>query len=132
MAKLFNAPPQFTKEKAYERFKNELLAWKRITEVKKEKQGILVALSLPDDAECGIRERVFDEVSLDDLEKENGLDTLIEFLDKHLGKDDLADSLLKFEDFEEFIKEDEQSMTEFISKFDQKYNKISQDVFHLI
>ena len=84
-SKICNAPPQFSKEKAYERYKTELLAWKRITEVKKEKQGILVALSLPDGSECGIRERVFDELDLDKLEKENGLDVLIAFLDEHLG-----------------------------------------------
>ena len=40
-------PPIYTKEKGYERYKQELLAWKEITDAKPEKQGIFVALSLP-------------------------------------------------------------------------------------
>ena len=41
-----------------------------------------------------------------------------------LKKDDLADSWEKFNDFEEYKCENEQSISEYISKFDQKYNKI--------
>ena len=62
-------PPIYTKEKGYERYKQELLAWKEITDAKPEKQGIFVALSLPENDESGIRERVFDEMTLDDLKK---------------------------------------------------------------
>lgn len=52
--------------------------------------------------------------------------TLIEFLDKHLAKDDLADSLEKFEDFEDFKRSDGQSVNEYISIFDAKYRKIEK------
>lgn len=117
-------PPLYSKTKGYERYKLELLAWKEITKVEKAKQGILIALSLPEDDESGIRERVFDEVKLEDLKKDTGLDSLISYMDKKLGKDDLVDCLEKYEDFEEFRRGEGQSMTEFISKFDQKYNKI--------
>ena len=48
-------PPQF-KEKNYERYKLELQAWREITDIAKEKQGIAIALSLPEDTECNIRE----------------------------------------------------------------------------
>ena len=37
------------KEKSYERFRQELLAWKEITDLDKTKQGIAIALSLPED-----------------------------------------------------------------------------------
>ena len=47
-------PPQLTKDKGYERYKNELLAWVRVTEVPGTKQAITVALSLPEDHEKGI------------------------------------------------------------------------------
>ena len=96
-------PPDLNKCKTYERYKLELKAWKEVTDIAKEKQGIVVALSLPqDENESGIREKVFDEIELSELKKENGLDTLIKFLDGKLGKDELADSLEKFEDFEDF------------------------------
>ena len=37
----------------------------------------------------------------DDLKKEDSLDILIQFLDKHLEKDDLTDSIEKFEEFDD-------------------------------
>ena len=40
-------PPTFNKEKNYERFKQELLAWKERTDLRQDKQGIAIALSLP-------------------------------------------------------------------------------------
>lgn len=42
-------PPTFNKEKNYERFKQELLAWKEITDLRQDKQGIAIALSLPEE-----------------------------------------------------------------------------------
>ena len=117
-------PPHYSKEKTYERYKTELRAWELVTDVKDVKRGIVVALSLPENDESVIRERVFDEIKLDDLKKENGMDVLLKFMDRILGKDDLTDSLEKFEDFENYKREPDQSMTEFLSKHDQKYNKI--------
>lgn len=69
---------------------------------REEKRGVAIALTLPEDDDSKIREKVFDQIKLEDLKKETGLETLIEFLDKHLAKDDLADSLTKFEDFEDY------------------------------
>ena len=54
-----------------------------------------IALSLPEDDNTKIREKVFGQISLGDLKKDDGLDILIAFLDRHLKKDDLADSLEK-------------------------------------
>ena len=87
-------PPDYNKCKTHERYKQESNAWKRVTEVLKEKQAIAIALSLPADGEelAGKREKVFDELDLEELQKDTGLHTLINFFDKHLGKDDLTDS----------------------------------------
>ena len=119
-------PPSFNSAKTYERFKQELLAWREITELSKNKQGIAVALSLPDDDENKIKDKVFDQIALDELKDENGLNILIAFLDKHLGKDDLADSIEKFEDFDDFKRKDGQTIQEFIAMFDSKYRKIEK------
>ena len=117
------SPPGF-KGKSYERFKQELLAWNEITDITKKRRGIAIALSLPEEGANGIREKVFDELDLEVLNAENGLEKLIEFFDKTLGKDDLVDILEKFEEFEDYERECDQSVNDFISKFDQKYNKI--------
>jgi len=118
-------PPEL-KEKSYERYKQELLAWREITDLDKEKQSIAIALSFPEDGANGIREKVFDELSIDQLKHENGLDILIEFLDDKLKTDDLADSWEKFDDFESFSRDPDQKISDYISKFDQKYNKIAK------
>ena len=115
------SPPEFSKSKSYERYKQELTAWREVTDLKKEKQGIAIALSLPEND--NIREKVFDELDIDDLKKNDGLDTLMLFLDAQLGKDDLVDSLEKFEDFEDLSRESGQSISDFIALFDQKYHK---------
>ena len=117
-------PPDFTKSKSYERYKLELMAWRGVTDIDKKKQGVAVALSLPEDDESGIREKVFDEVKLEDLQKDDGLDTLLAYFDKQLGKDELTDSLEKFEAFEDYEREKGQSIADYISKFDQRYNKL--------
>ena len=89
-------PPDFS-SKNFELYKLRLQAWSEVTEIKKSKQAIVIALSIQDFA---ISENVFSQLSVDDLNQENGLDILIQFLDSFLGKDKLTDTLEKYEDFE--------------------------------
>ena len=65
-------PQTFNKAKTYERFRQELLAWTEITDLSKDKQGIAIALSLSDDDESQIREKVFDQIAIDDLKSNDG------------------------------------------------------------
>ena len=55
---------------------------------------------------------MFDQIPVDDLKSDDGLTVLLKFLDQHLAKDDLTDSLEKFEDFEDFKRADGQSINE--------------------
>ena len=119
-------PPTFSKSKSYELYKPEVLAWRAITDLAQEKQGVAIALSLPEDDESQIREKVFNQVKLEDLKKKEGLDTFVTFLDKHLAKDDLTDSIETFDSFDDFERQCNQSMTEFIAAFDAKYRKIEK------
>ena len=109
-----------------EPYRQELLAWREVTDLRKEKQGVVIALSLPKNDKSQIRQKVFDQISIDDLKKEDGLDTLIAFLDKHLKKDDLADSLGKFGEFEDFQRIEGMSIVEYIASFDSIYRKIEK------
>ena len=54
------------------------------------------------------------------------IDTLIQFLDGIVLKDDLSDRLEKFEEFEAIQRASGQSITEYISTFDSKYRKIEK------
>ena len=95
-----------------------------VTDNPKEKQGIAIALSLPEETECSIREKIFDELSIVQLKADVGFKRLIEFLDEKLKKKDIADSWNKFNDFEEFKRTDTMGIKDYISTFDQKYKKI--------
>jgi hypothetical protein len=118
-------PPVYSKEgKPYERYKIELLAWREITSLPVEKQGVAIALSLPDDDPSKIREKVFDELTLDELKGEHGLEHLIEFLDKNLQEDDLLDSCEKYEHFEDYKRAANHNINEYINEFDLRYHKI--------
>ena len=61
--------------------------------------------------------KVFEKISTEDLKKEDGLKTLITFLDQELKKDDLTDVLKKWEDFEEYVREKDQSINDFLSNY---------------
>ena len=87
-------PPSLTGV-PYELYKQKLLAWWEVSDLRKDKQGVVIALSLPE-----IQEKVFRKSGLEDLKKEDGLDILKDFLDSQLMKDELSDSLEKFEEFE--------------------------------
>ena len=50
-------PPSFNKGKNYGRFRKKLLAWTEITDLRKDKQGIAIALSLPEEDESQTREK---------------------------------------------------------------------------
>ena len=75
-------PPSVSQ--SYELYHQELLAWKEITDLDNKKQGVAITLTLPEDDERQIREKVFDQLSLADLKNKDGLTKLLEFLDKHL------------------------------------------------
>ena len=84
-------PPNLTSV-PYELYKQKLLAWREVTDLSKEKQGVALALSLPEEDKNKIQEKVFNQIGLDQLKRDDGLDILIQFLDSILLKDELSDS----------------------------------------
>ena len=62
--------PVFKKDKNYEVYSSQLQLWRECTDLAKEKQGIFIYLSLPDDDETKIKESALDELSASELKKE--------------------------------------------------------------
>ena len=52
----------------------------------KAKRGIATALSLSDNYSSKIREQVFEEISIDDLREETGIQPFLDFMDLKPGK----------------------------------------------
>lgn len=86
--------PSLTSE-AYELYKEESLALRVVTDLSKDRQGVVITLTLPDDDKNKIVEKVSSQIGREELNKENDLDTLMIFLDRQIIKDDLSDSLEK-------------------------------------
>ena len=126
MAKYNITPPDLNECKSYEAFKRELKAWAAVTELAKGKQGNYVVLSLPNKSKFGndIRERALETITEEDLSKEDGLATLIRFLDQELGKNAVDDVIEKWDDFDSLRKSESQSLEDFISEFESTYNRI--------
>ena len=72
--------PTLTGSTNYELWKLQTQAWTVVTELSKEKQAFVVALSLPEDDKSKIKEKVFGDLELDVLSRENGMSVLFEFV----------------------------------------------------
>lgn len=114
----FIISPVLTKNRTYEQFKRETLAWSQMTEFREERQAIVVALNIPEELEQMIREKVFDEIRLDDLKSKNRLSILFDLLDNHFASDHLTDLLGKVKKFDHFRRKEGQSINEYVALFD--------------
>lgn len=119
-------PPDLNECKTYEIFKRELQAWKSVTELSLAKQGNFVALSLPNKSKFGndLRERVFENISAEDLATTAGLTKVIEFLDSELGKSAVDDAIEKWDSFDNCKREEGQTLEDFISDFEAKSSRV--------
>ena len=126
MAKLTVTPPDLNECKTYEAFKRELSAWAAVTDLAEKKQGNYIALSLPNKSEFGndLRERVFENLTVEELNAEDGLKKLTSFLDKELGKNAVDDVIEKWDAFDSCKKDGSQSLEEFIIEFETKSKRV--------
>ena len=89
---LYKNPPEFnSKLKPYDQYVEELRAWCIVTDLAKEKQGIAIALSLPENDPSGVRDEVFNEITLANLNNEEGVNTLINYFNRLFLKDELSE-----------------------------------------
>jgi len=119
-------PPDLNECRSYESYKRQLKAWAYVTDLPKGKQGNYVVLALPNKSKFGddLKERALETCSEEDLKSETGLAKVIKFLDDELGKNAVDDIIDKWEEFDNCKKQDSQSLDEFISEFESKYNRI--------
>ena len=105
-------------------WKKEIEAWTVGTELRKEKQAVAVMLNLPGDNI--IKQKALEELTLEELNSENGLSILFEFLDKHLLRDNVRNCLNKFEEFENFERAPKENIRDYVSQFDYIFCKLEK------
>ena len=129
MSKSVPKAPTWRDGKSYEIYKKELKLWQNRCAgvLDKKKLGYEVISALPDEDELGIKTKVLENVATDDIESDEGVKKITDYLDILLGKDELDDMLQKMEDFDNYSKHPDESVNSYIMNFDQKYSRIKAE-----
>ena len=120
-SKKIYSPPVLDKIDEIEDWLREIEIWQCVTDIEEKKQGPVMYLSLPDK----IRKSCND-ISVSDLNKDNGLNTLITKIKTLYAKDINALAYMAYDQFENFKRPDEMTIVDYINEFERLNNKIRQ------
>ena len=126
MAGNYRVPPGFDEGKPYESWKNEIEIWSRVTELAKKKQALAVVLALSGSA----RETAM-EIPVDDLNKDDGMTTLIAKLDSMFLKEEKDQVYEAYSNFDRIKRDGGSSMADYIIEFEQRYSRIKKHKMEL-
>ena len=112
-------PPTFVSvKKSYESYRRQLTTWMRASSVDKSTQALVVALSLPEEDDSNIKEKVFSELDTDELNSEEGMKILLEFFDKRFLKDTFVEAYQKYQKWNRLSRKVDQKVEDFISDYE--------------
>ena len=122
----FIEPPSFVSDnKSYVEYKQDLERWSRLCGLNAELQAEMVVYRLQDHP-SRIKEKIDTQIGASLINNKDGIKDLIKFLDGIYTKDDMADAWDKFCEFSNFTKKHEQSMSDFITEWENSYFKMSK------
>ena len=119
MASYNKAPPAFNKDDDYIKWCKKIKIWESLTSLEKSKQGPALFLALDDDSQEAILQLDHDEIACDD-----GVENIINKLDKLYLKDKTQSAFEAFENFEGYRRPYELPISEYCNEFDKRYNKV--------
>ena len=119
MATRNTPPPVFSKDISWLDYKNELKIWQALTDLPAKKQGPSLYLSLTGKA----REAAL-ELDIAVISKDDGLEKILERLDKLYLQDTNQSAYLAYQEFENFKRPLEMRMREYLNNFEKLYTKI--------
>ena len=111
----YKNPPRFSEED-YEQWKNEIQVWKLVTDLEKKKQALAVTLTLTGKAKEAALGNTADRLNQDD-----GMDILIDTLDKLFLRENKDLAYESYMNFDYFKRKDDMNMSKYIIEFDQRY-----------
>ena len=112
-------PPVLDKIDEIEDWLREIEIWQCVTDIKEKKQRPVVYLFLP----YKIRKSCND-ISVSDLNKDDGLNTLITKIKTLYAKDINALTYMTYDQFENFKRSDEMTIVDYVNEFERLKNKI--------
>jgi hypothetical protein len=116
MATTYKNPPKFNDDTVYERWKNEIEVWKLMTDLDPKKQALAVTLSL-----SGKARKAALEIPVADLNKESGMKTLVDALNKVFEREEKDCAYEAYTQFDKYVKPEVASMSDFVIEFDRRY-----------
>ena len=115
----FKTTPLISDKKPYSRWVEKVKAWTELTPITLDKQDLAIALSLPEDDSISIRDKIFNELSLENLKKQDGVKTYGQSVQKYA----LSEAYESYTQFDKFSRTPEMTMENFITELEKYYNK---------
>ena len=119
-SKVFEPPAFVSETKSYERYKDDLYMWSRITSVPKKNQAEVVVYSLQGHS-SGIKEKIVLNIGEKIKENDDGIKELVAFLDTIYKADEMADAWAKYKSFQKVSRIESVSINNFIADFEKEY-----------
>ena len=92
--------------------------WQEVTEIKKEKQGVWLALALPENHPDGLKEKAMGtSLGAEKLRGEAGVDNLLKFLDGIYKKDTFVELYEAYRRVERYQRGKSDSIEKYIAEF---------------
>ena len=110
-----------SKLKPFDQYVEELRAWCIVTDLAKEKKGVAIALSFAESNPSGVRDKVFNEITLASLNN-GGVNTLINYFNRLFLKEELSEVYECYIKFDRYYKETSVKMED----YKKLYNHINQ------
>ena len=117
--------PQFNKEQV-QVYINELKMWQFVSGVEKKKQGPLVWMSLPVNDSSNIKQAIDEIIGMDGLSKDDGIDKVVELLEKTYLQEKEMEYYLKWKQFDTVCRNEGEDVRFYISHFNMAYSALTK------
>ena len=108
---------------SYESYAANVEVWKLLCGLPKTEQGIMLWYNLPDDHSSDIKAKIYNEVGVEKLQAEDGLDTFVKAMDEAFKPEAEVKAYEVFVDFFVDLKrKPEEKIKDFIVRFDKLAN----------
>ena len=115
-------PPKFENESGYENWKKDISIWGELTDLPESKRALAIHLSL-----TGRARIASSEISVDDLKKDDGVDTLLAKLDSLFLPEKGRRQFTAFHNLYNLRRSENLNIAEFVSEFEHMYFKFQSE-----
>lgn len=122
MANIFKNPPAFNSDFNYENWKKDIEIWRKLTDIEKNKQALAIHLVL-----TGKARQASTEISITELNSDNGVDKLIEKLDDLFLLDESRRQFGAFQNLYNLKRSPEVDVGQFVNEFERHYFRFTQE-----